>query len=144
MGIYREHGDPTSPKAGMRMTIPCTNAVTCGSVKDVETKCGRCRIDVDKIVEGQTGMWFSYYRDPITGKAILKDRQGESTASKRARLGPVDGIEGGEEDGSQANPSDTKQRPSQAESSEEEEKSGTEESPTSRSGSWSSHGHVEL
>ena len=130
-GKYRDHGDPRLPKPGMRMSTPCTNAITCGSVKDVTNKCGRCRIDVEKIAKNQTGMWFSVSRDPVTGKTIFKDRQGESAASQRARLKK------------EPRPHGTR-KPCPTQSTEQEDGRCVNEDTLSRSGSWSSHGHVEL
>jgi len=144
VGKYREHGDSSLPKPGMRMSSPCTNAVTCGSIKDYDTKCGKCRIDVEKIVAGQTGMWFSYSRDPVTGKARLKDRQAESATSQRARLkinvnGPRSGIATFE-----AKSGGMKNIPSAVQSTRQDRVGFHEEDSQSRQGSWSSHGHVEL
>lgn len=133
VGIYREHGDPKKPKPGMRMSTPCTNAVTCGSAREL-SKCGKCRIDVEKIVSNQTGMWFSCSRDPVTGKMVFKDRQPESVASKRARLG-VEAAEQGPKN---------RNKPVPLQRTWEEEPKDSDSDAQSRSGSWSSHGHVEL
>jgi len=136
VGKYREHGDPRLPKPGMRISTPCTNAVTRGSIRDEHNKCGRCRIDVEKIVSGQTGMWFTFHRDPVTGKAVFKDRQPESAASQLARLGTIGP--------DVATCSYGKKKPLPSQSTGQEGKKVFANHSLGRSGSWSSHGHVEL
>ncbi|KAK5084912.1 hypothetical protein LTR24_007400 [Lithohypha guttulata] len=136
VGKYREHGDPRLPKPGMRMSTPCTNAVTRGPARDEHNKCGRCRIDVEKIVSNQTGMWFSFRRDPVTGKAVFKDRQPESAASRLARSKTSGG--------KLAPPDQGTMKPIPAQSAGQGGKGRLGECSLTRNGSWSSHGHVEL
>lgn len=139
-GLYREHGDPKKPKPGMRMSRPCTNAVSCGSAQDVMNKCPRCMQtrEMDRAVSEHRGMWFSFYRDPTTGKAVLKDRNAESAASRRAR-----GVVDREDGGSTPTPQGTRKKPPQVASIWEPEDDDEAEF-SYRHGSWSSHGHVEL
>lgn len=86
-GMYRDHGDPTKPKPGIRMNTTCANPKTFGSTQDHENKCPRCRIDVDKIAASQQGMWFSFSQDRVTGELCFFDRNPESETSQRARSG---------------------------------------------------------
>ena len=64
---------------------PCANKTSYGSMKDTERLCPRCRIDQNKRVAGQNGMWFSYYYDREKGKSVIKERNPESEASQKAR-----------------------------------------------------------
>lgn len=76
-------------------------------------------------------MWFSVYRDPITKKIKYKDREGESPASKAARTSPKKKL--------------TKDPPKQSrDKAAGPPRDEVEEGDSSRSSSWSSHGHVEL
>ena len=137
-GIFRDHGDSTKPKPGMRMSRGCTNAVSHGSHIDNDEKCPKCRIDIDKIVANQKGMWFSCGIDKVTGKPYFRDRNPESEASKRARFGTG-------EDPGQFVPAPAnlyKRRPQPLNSIDED--SWRESDEQSRKSSWSSHGHVEL
>ncbi len=143
-GRYREHGDPQLPNPGMRMSTPCTNAMIYRSARDLDNKCGRCRIDVEKIVSKQTGMWLSFSRDPVTGKTIFKERHAESAASQRARLDAAAAVPCSGTGSIKSGPPGAKRKPVQSQSTWQKEMGDITEDSSSRNGSWSSHGHVEL
>lgn len=115
-----------SRTSSMRIMSSCHNSQTTRSSRDKENKCPKCRIDVEKIVSQQSGMWFSVSRNPVTGKMVFKDRKPESTTSKRARLGR----------GMKVTPRQIRRERSEA--------GGEDEDTPSRNSSWSSHGHVTL
>lgn len=132
----QSYGPPTLPNSeqstfGRRMAISCHSTQLVRSSVNRESKCPKCRIDVDKIASKQSGMWFSFYRDPVTKKMKYKDREGESPASKAARTGSRKKL----------TKYPPKQRRKDATDSSHEAGQGGD---SSRSSSWSSHGHVEL
>lgn len=123
------------------MSRPCTNAKSVSSANDRENKCASCirTRDIDKVVSGQKGMWFSFYRDPTTGKTVFKDRNPESANSKRIR-----GVVDPEESRSEVKPQEVKMKTKPRDAASSWGIDDDDFESPSRQGSWSSHGHVEL